>query len=201
MKYLQATITLLSLINPLVSAMIFNEIEHSRSRKERFTDAIQALIAILVVLGIAALVGVRLLDVFGISLQVFRVAGGVVLVWMGFAMLRGTGGTTTPSREAGPDSGHSLAPLVLFAASPGTITGVITLAATHTGTALPTTALVGIVIAVSVTGIALLLTGMADGKQRSGLMHDLNTRFMGLIVLAMGFQFGLVGIKEFFAAS
>lgn len=200
MKYIQATITLLSLINPLVSAMIFSDIEHNRSRKERIADAAQGLIAILIVLGIAALVGVRLLGIFGISLEVFRVAGGVVLVWMGFSMLRGSTGNTAPSEATGPDSAHSIAPLVLFAASPGTITGVITLAATHTGTALPITALVGIAVAVSITGIALLLTGMTDGKQRGGLMHDLNTRFMGLIVLAMGFQFGLEGVKAFFAS-
>ena len=200
MKYIQASITLLSLINPLVSAMIFSEIERSRSRKERIADAAQGLIAILIVLGIAALVGVRLLGIFGISLEVFRVAGGVVLVWMGFSMLRGSAGNTAPSGGTGPESAHSIAPLVLFAASPGTITGVITLAATHTGTALPITALVGIAVAVSITGIALLLTGMTNGKQHGGLMHDLNTRFMGLIVLAMGFQFGLEGVKAFFAS-
>ena len=31
-------------------------------------------------------------------------------------------------------------------------------------------------------------------------MHEVTTRFMGLIVLAMGMQFSLTGLKAFFAA-
>jgi small neutral amino acid transporter SnatA (MarC family) len=31
-------------------------------------------------------------------------------------------------------------------------------------------------------------------------MHDVTTRFMGLIVLAMGMQFLLTGLKAFFTA-
>ena len=38
----------------------------------------------------------------------------------------------------------TLAPLILFAASPGTITGVITVAAAHSERALPGTALLAI---------------------------------------------------------
>ena len=41
----------------------------------------------------------------------------------------------------------SLAPLILFAASPGTITGVITLAAAHTKLMFPVTALVAVCVA------------------------------------------------------
>jgi small neutral amino acid transporter SnatA (MarC family) len=34
--------------------------------------------------------GAAVLNLFGISLDVFSVAGGGVLMWMGFSMLRGT---------------------------------------------------------------------------------------------------------------
>jgi small neutral amino acid transporter SnatA (MarC family) len=40
------------------------------------------------------------------------------------------------------------------------------------------------------------------GSRASGsgnLLHDMVTRFMGLIVLAMGVQFGLTGIHNFFS--
>ena len=60
------------------------------------------------------------------------VAGGGVLAWMGFSMLSGQA-TSTALGNAPANSGASLTPLVLFAASPGTITGVITRSAAHTG--------------------------------------------------------------------
>jgi len=51
---------------------------------------------------------------------------------MGFSMLRGSA-SHTDSHKPKDEGGNPLAPLILFAASPGTITGVITIAegATH----------------------------------------------------------------------
>ncbi|MGB8340170.1 MAG: MarC family protein [Chthoniobacterales bacterium] len=43
--------------------------------------------AILIILTMAALTGMQLLHVFGVSLDAFMVAGGGALAWMGFAML------------------------------------------------------------------------------------------------------------------
>ena len=37
--------------------------------------------------------------------------------------------------------------------------------------------------------------------RKPGLMHDVSTRFMGLIVLAMGVQFALTGLETFFLAA
>jgi len=42
-----------------------------------------------VILAAAALVGTRVLEMFGMSLDTFSVAGGFVLAWMGFSMLEG----------------------------------------------------------------------------------------------------------------
>ena len=58
--------------------------------------------------------------------------------------------------------------------------------------------LVGSAIAVLATWVVLLLGELMEGSSGDGLLHDLTTRFMGLIVLAMGFQFGLAGLKAFF---
>jgi multiple antibiotic resistance protein len=75
-------------------------------------------------------VGVKVLHLFGVSLDAFMVAGGGVLAWLGFAMLRGLPPGSPPA-AATPGANPSLTPLILFAASPGTITGVITLSVAH----------------------------------------------------------------------
>jgi multiple antibiotic resistance protein len=194
-SYVQAAITILSLVNPVICAAMFVELEGDDLARSGLKDANKTALAIFVVLAVAALLGVRVLAVFGISLSAFQVAGGIVLVWMGFSMLRGSVKHTNAHQPAG-EGASRLTPLILFAASPGTITGVITIVTKHTGMRLPVTALVGVTVAVGVTWIVMLLATRSSGKRdRGGLVHDITTRFMGLIVLAMGVQFALEGYQ------
>jgi multiple antibiotic resistance protein len=88
--------------------------------------------------------------------------------------------------------------VILFAASPGTITGVITLAVAHTKLALPVTALVAVVVATAVMWVVMLLVARGGSRSAGGLLSNMVTRFMGLIVIAMGVQFALTGFHNFF---
>ena len=196
-EHLQAIVTVLSLINPVVCGAMFAKIEAGRPRDQQVADATRAALAILVILVLAALIGTRLLDLFNVSLDAFMVAGGGVLAWMGFSMLSGQGSSRSSDRTAA-NAKDSLTPLILFAASPGTITGVITLAAAHTRLNFPITALVAVVIASAVTWLVLLLVARAGRKDsEGGFAQDTITRFMGLIVLSMGVQFALTGLHQF----
>lgn len=196
-EQLQAIVTVLSLVNPAICGAMFAQIEENRSRGQQVADATKAVLATTVILTVSALIGTQLLHLFGVSLDAFMVAGGGVLAWMGFSMLSGQ--VTSPMSASAPsNSGASLAPLVLFAASPGTITGVITLSAAHTGLDLPVTALVAIAAAGLVTWLVLLLVSRAAAKaSEGGSARDMITRFMGLIVLSMGVQFALTGLRKF----
>jgi len=194
-QHFQAIVTVLSLVNPLICGTMFAQIESGQTSATRFADATKAALAVLVILVIAALVGARVLQVFGVSLDAFSVAGGGVLAWIGFSMMRGNsgpGGGTTKNQK------RSLTPVILFAASPGTITGVITLAVVHTKLSLPVTALVAVTVATVVMWIMMLLVGREGAHPGDGFLRDTATRFMGLIVIAMGTQFALTGLRDFF---
>jgi multiple antibiotic resistance protein len=196
-EQLQAIVTVLSLVNPTICGMMFVQAEAGRSRGERLMDAAKASVAILVILAASALAGTKLLHLFGVSLDAFMVAGGGVLAWMGFAMLSGRSVASAPSATA-PNSTPSLSPLILFAASPGTITGVITIAAAHTRLKLPVTALIAIAVATVTTLLTMLLfVRMVGKKDGAGFVRDTMTRLMGLIVLSMGVQFALTGYHAF----
>ena len=195
-EQLQAIVTVLSLVNPAICGAMFAQIEENRSRGQQLADATKAMLATTVILTVSALIGTQLLHLFGVSLDAFMVAGGGVLAWMGFSMLSGQA-TSSTSRNAPSNSGASLTPLVLFAASPGTITGVITLSAAHTGLDLPVTALVAIAVAGLLTWLVLLLVSRAAKASEGGSARDMITRFMGLIVLSMGVQFALTGLRKF----
>jgi multiple antibiotic resistance protein len=199
-QHLQAIITVLSLVNPLICGAMFAQIEAGQTPPARLTDATKAALTVLVILVVAALAGTRVLRVFGVSLDAFSIAGGGVLTWIGFSMLRGNSTQTQSLPSDRTAATRSLAPVILFAASPGTITGVITLAVAHTTLALPVTALVAVVVATVVMWIAMVLVARGGSRSRGagGLLNDMVTRFMGLIVIAMGVQFALTGFHNFF---
>ena len=197
-QFLQAIVTVLSLVNPLICGVMFAQIEAGRTSAVQLADATRAAFAVLTILFVAALAGARVLHIFGVSLGAFSIAGGGVLTWIGFSMLRGISAQTQPSSKDGAPETRSLTPLILFAASPGTITGVITLAVAHSKLALPVTALTAVVVATAVMWIVMVLVAHRGFRPRGGFLQDMATRFMGLIVIAMGVQFALTGIRDFF---
>lgn len=134
----------------------------------------------LVILVLAALFGVRILHLFGVSLDAFSVAGGGVLSWIGFSMLAGNAATDKPANDG---DARWLAPLIIFAASTGTITGVITLALPHGHREpLPVTALTAVAMALLAMWIAMLLVARMGGRAGGGgFLRETIVRFMGLI--------------------
>src|SRR5262245_43260851 len=140
---LQAIVTVLAVINPVVCGSIFLTLTPSLTSRQRRWAAVRVTLSILVILVGSALIGLKVLSVFGISLDVFRIVGGTIIAYMGFDMLRGrqTVGQASPADD-NHSAPNSFAPLIMFAAGPGTITTVVTLAAVHTPHGLPITAII-----------------------------------------------------------
>ena len=177
---------------------MFARIEAGQARAVQLADATKAALAVLIILVVAALAGARVLQVFGVSLDAFSVAGGAVLAWIGFTMLRtNSAPAQNPSKE-GADEKPSITPLILFAASPGTITGVITLAVTHAKLQLPVAALIAVAVATALMWMIMVLMARGGTRAPGGFLRDTATQFMGLIVIAMGVQFALTGARAFF---
>jgi len=197
-QQLQAIATILSLVNPMICGAMFARIEAGEARPTQLADATKAALAVLVILVVAALLGAKVLQIFGVSLDAFSVAGGMVLSLIGFTMLRAnTAPARDPSKQAVEES-RSITPVVLFAASPGTITGVITLAVAHAKLQLPVTALVAVTVATAAMWIVMVLMARGGSHASGGFLRDTATQFMGLIIIAMGVQFALTGVRSFF---
>ena len=186
------------MVNPMICGAMFARIEAGQARAARLADATKAALAVLVILVVAALVGARVLQVFGVSLDAFSVAGGGVLSWIGFAMLRANPAPARDPLKEGADETRSITPLILFAASPGTITGVITLAVAHAKLLLPVTAPVAVAVATAVMWVVMVLMARGGTRAHGGFLRDTATRFMGLIIVSMGVQFALTGVRSFF---
>ena len=199
-QVLQAIVTVLAVINPVVCGSLFLTLTPNLTAPERRREAAKVALNILIILMGSALVGLKVLSIFGISLDVFRVVGGMIIAYMGFDMLRGSHTVAQAPPESGDAGVHgSLVPLLMFAAGPGTITAVVTLAAVHTPDGLPMTAIIAAVVGAGVTLVALTLAVRLGPRLGRGTQATV-TRFMGLIVASMGMQFVLVGLKAFFEA-
>ena len=145
---------------------------------------------VLFILLAAALGGSYLLNIFGISMDAFKIVGGIILSVIGFKMLVGPSSNSDTKKS-------SLNELIMFAASPGTIAMVITLAVVHNAEGLPVTAMIGTLFAVLITVVIMILM-LYFSKQKKANSQSGSSKFMGLIIVSMGLQFVLVGIKHFF---
>ena len=197
-QILQAIVTVLAVINPVVCGSLFLTLTPTLTAPQRRREAAKVAVNILVILTGSALVGLKVLSIFGISLDVFKVVGGMIIAYMGFDMLRGSHTVA----QGPPENGNatvqgSLAPLLMFAAGPGTITAVVTLAAVHTPDGLPMTAIIAAVVGTGATFVALILAVRLGPRLGRGTQATI-TRFMGLIVASMGMQFVLVSLKALF---
>jgi multiple antibiotic resistance protein len=78
------------------------------------------------ILLISAVIGPQLLQRLGISLDVFQIVGGAVIMMIGYGMFAPSPTPAAPVEENGDrENPSSLDPIVQFAASPGTITAMV----------------------------------------------------------------------------
>lgn len=200
-EFLQALVSLLAITNPIVAAPLFLGIVVGVPAAAKRRAAGQAALAILAILAGSAMGGRYILELFGISLDAFRTAGGLVIILVGLEMLRGSpSGIQTD--EASPDDPRDriFVPFAMpLVAGPGAITTAITLSVTYPSRLyLPVVALAAAVACALVIWLTLRLALIRE-RLVSPRAERIFTRFMGLILVAIGFQIGMLGIRDFFS--
>ncbi len=194
-EFVKAVVTLVAIMNPIGTAPIFQNMVSPLTPHRQRVNAVWACLFIFAILSGAAFVGQHVLTVFGISIDAFRAAGGIVLGLMGLTMLQGR---KSEEHERLADEKaireNLLVPFAMpLVAGPGSITAVIVLASTHNKPGyIPWTALAAIGVGTLATGVCLALM-LAFGRFISQDAQRIFTRFMGLILVAMGMEFLLAG--------
>jgi multiple antibiotic resistance protein len=104
---------------------------------------------------------------------VFQITRGVMITTIGYGMFApGSASAATAEQEGSSGESSSLDPIMLFAASPCTISTVLALS------------------------VMVLRPGSSAGRHSS-----LISRFLGLILIAMGLQLVLTNLRAFFQAA
>ena len=77
-QMVQAIVTVLAVINPVVCGSIFLTLTQTVDSRQKWRAAVKVALSILVILVVSALAGLKVLSIFGISLDVFRIVGGMI---------------------------------------------------------------------------------------------------------------------------
>lgn len=129
-EYTRFFTALFVILDPFAAIPIFLVLTKNYTATERGRVTNIVALTVFLALVIASLTGETLLRAMGTSLASFRVGGGIVLLLMALAMLRGQTDTvrTTPAEEAEAEDKRSVAvvPLAIpLLAGPGSLSTVI----------------------------------------------------------------------------
>jgi len=186
-----------TLINPLSTMPVFMTMTASLSEKERTHTARKASIVALITIIIFALSGQLLFKFFGISVNSFRVVGGVIFFIMGMDMLQARLGQVKikDSEVKAYVNDISVTPLAIpMICGPGAITNSIVLmedASTLTRKII----LFGMILLVMLITYLVFYSSSRILKMLGQTGINVMMRLMGLIVMVIAVEFFFSGLK------
>lgn len=201
-------ITLLAVVNPLAIVPFFIHYTEGFSPLQRRDTVITASISAFLVIAVSALLGLQVLEFFGISLASFQVGGGMLLLASALNMLNARPAEAKPATqdlEQGAEKaamGASIAvvPLTIpLLTGPATISTVVIYAErAQTVWQMSTLVGYGVVIALATAVCFALAEPIARVLGKTGI--SVMTRLMGLILAALAVEVMAVGLGKLFPA-
>ena len=195
---LQAMIALIAIANPIAAVPVFLSLVPASDAPAQRQSANRVALAVFAILTGAVLIGRPVLEMFGVSFAAFRVGGGLVVTLTGLDMLRSGHGELTDEAVVATARHQLIVPVAMpLIAGPGTIITAMTMAARAASAGKPTMVLVAVAVVAIVVWAVLALAGLL--QQRVGTRGQaIVSRFMGLVLVAIGAQLVLGGIADFF---
>lgn len=198
-------ITLFLTIDPPGLAPLFLGVTRGMTREQRGQVAARACLTASGVLLLFALAGTAILDLFGITLPAFRIAGGLLLFWIAFEMIyeRRQDRQEKSAQRATAEHVQSVAifPLAIpLIAGPGAISATILLAAEMGGTTGRLTLIAELLLMMALTFGVFLLAHRVD-KILGETGRAVLTRLLGVMLAALAVQFVADGAVALAAAA
>jgi multiple antibiotic resistance protein len=201
---ISAFVTVFVVVDPIAMAPTFLAVTDGMPEDARKSVALRASVIAGIILTGTALVGERLLVLFGISLPAFRIAGGLLLFWIAAEMVFGV-----RSRHEGEAAEQAMEervrnvaafPLAIpLLAGPGAIAATVLLA----GRAGGDWRLLGALVAVEVAVAASCLLTFRLAERISGFLgvtgNIVLSRLLGVLLAALAVQYVVDGIRAVIA--
>jgi len=201
-EYIKIFISLLAIVNPFGAIPLFISITDNLSQRQTEATIKQATAGVAAILLIVLFFGELLLTFFGISIDSFRVGGGILILLMAIAMLHAKTSnirqTDAEASESVDKESVAIVPLAIpMLAGPGAISTVIL--AAHKGSGLAHYGIIslGILLLSLLIWLALHMAPWISARLgKTGI--NIFTRIMGLILAAIAIEFIANGFKGIF---
>lgn len=192
-----------AIMNPIAGIPVFLSLTRDDDEQTTRSVALTALIVAFTIVAFFSVAGKVIFDVFGLSLDAFRITGGIIVFFIGLHMLQGNQSSVQhPSAEdkrSSRDAALSVAisPLGMpLLAGPGTISTAMNFSAGG--------GFASMVVTISVFAVLCAITYVCFifgkkfvtylGSSALGVI----TRMMGLILAAIGTQMVIEGLRAAF---
>jgi multiple antibiotic resistance protein len=198
-EYTQLLISLLAMVPPSVLIPFFLSLVGKRTPEEQKQIALISSIGFSVVSIVFVFLGDAILNVFSITIDTFRIAGGILLGTIAFYLLNsGAEDTMTQADTASSAVSISLVPMTIpMLSGPGAISTVVIFSSLHEG--LSHKILVSLVIiTVSIFIYFMFSTSLKLGRFFTPGAALAFNRIMGLIMMAIAIEFILHGLGGHF---
>jgi len=196
--------SIIIVVNPLAATLIFVSLTGTMDQAAKLKVARDASQFALVILLIFTVAGGWILQLFGISIEAFRIAGGLLLFGIGMDMVYAktsrTKMTATEKYEGQDADDIAVMPLAIpMITGPGAITSAIVLMNEAMGMSIAAIAIV-LLAAVAAIGITYAMMQRSDVIVRRIGQREYRAvnRLMGMLLIAIAVQFILVGIRTAF---
>lgn len=200
--FLQFFLGLVAAVNPVGIMPVFVSLTGHMTPEERNKTAATANTAVAVILIIALLGGQMLLDMFSISLDSFRVAGGLLLLSIAFSMMSGKLGEDKQNKQEKTEyisrEQIGVVPLAMpLMAGPGAISSTIVYGSRYPAM-MDTMGIVVTIIIFCVASWVLFRSAPYIVRLLGQTGINVITRIMGLILGALGIEFIANGLRSLF---
>lgn len=198
--FLPAFVTLFVIIDPIGLAPVFLALTHDMADAQKRKVAVRAVFVAGVILTVFGLAGQAVLDLFGISMAAFRIAGGALLFLTALDMLferrKQRRADQSQSSIVDPADDPSVFPMAMpLISGPGAMATMILLMG-DTSDVVGKLSVLAVMVAVLASALALFLAASALGRllKESGI--NVVTRLLGMLLAALAIQFMIDGLVD-----
>lgn len=200
--YFKFFIGLFALVNPVGIIPVFISMTSYQTAAVRNKTNLTANLSVAIILLTSLFLGDAILQIFGISIDSFRIAGGILVVTIAMSMISGKLGEDKQNKQEKSETAIresiGVVPLALpLMAGPGAISSTIVW-----GTRFHSVMhLIGFSIAIALFalccwGVFRLAPWLVRLLGQTGI--NVITRIMGLLLMALGIEFIVTGIRALF---
>jgi len=199
-------LAMIAIVNPIGLVPIWYELTGDAQPKVRRRIAFMVVGTAFVILLVFVNVGNFILDFFSIDIEVFKIAGGFLLLLTGISMVEGKASKLSENQEEGASDTELatlrfekvLVPLTIpMLAGPGALTTVLLFSAQAQGLMDFVGNSIVLVLSYAFLFLVLISSSLLE-KNVHNLVFVVFTRIFGVIVTAIAIQFMVEGMGEVF---